>query len=85
MKVKLVDIGNSRGFRIPKTVLEQVGLTDRAELTVTGDAIVLRPAKRHPRQGWESAIAAAIEAHGLPDEPLLPDHLSSEADEAETW
>lgn len=85
MKVNLVKIGNSKGVRIPMALLEQVGLTEHAEVTVAGNAIVLKPAKRRPRENWDTAIAAAIEKHGVPDEPLLPDHLSGDADEAEAW
>ena len=32
MRVKLVRIGNTRGIRIPKAILEQCGLRDAAEL-----------------------------------------------------
>jgi antitoxin MazE len=56
MKSKLVAIGNSRGIRLPKSVLEQVGLEDEIELEVRSDHLVLRsPAK--PRAGWDAAFA----------------------------
>lgn len=85
MKVNLVKIGNSRGVRIPKALLEEIGLTDRAELTVRGDTLVLRPERRRPRAGWAEAISAVIAAHGPETEPPLPDHVSAEADRDETW
>jgi antitoxin MazE len=43
MKVALVRIGNSRGVRLPKAVLDEVRLTDAANLTVEGGRIVLTP------------------------------------------
>lgn len=54
MRRKIVKIGNSQGIRIPKALLEQVGLIGEVELLVEGDALVLRPL-RCPRQGWAEA------------------------------
>jgi antitoxin MazE len=51
-KSHLVQIGNSRGVRIPKIWLEQLGLSDEVELAVQADRLVIRAARR-PRQGWE--------------------------------
>ena len=55
MQVKLITIGNSKGVRIPKAILQQVGWQERAELEVQGDTIILRPCKP-PRTGWEAAF-----------------------------
>ncbi len=52
MKSHLVRIGNSRGVRIPKLWLEQLGLSDEVEMAVQADQLVIRSAHR-PRQGWE--------------------------------
>ena len=56
MKTKLVKVGNSQGVRIPRLLIEEVGLTGELEMSVEGDALVLRPV-RHPRAGWEEAFA----------------------------
>jgi antitoxin MazE len=58
MKVALVQIGNSRGVRLPKAVLEQCGFDNSAELSVERGRIVLAPAKT-VREGWAEAFAAA--------------------------
>lgn len=50
-------MGNSRGVRIPKLLIEQVGLGDEVELTGENGAIVIRPIT-HPRDGWAEAFAA---------------------------
>ncbi|MEP6960875.1 MAG: AbrB/MazE/SpoVT family DNA-binding domain-containing protein [Acidobacteriota bacterium] len=55
MKANLIAIGNSRGVRIPKAVLEQTGLTDEVEMEVRGRQLVIRAARK-PRQGWEEAF-----------------------------
>ncbi len=55
MKINVVRIGNSRGIRIPKAVLEQCRLGQTVELEVKKDHLVVRPAGR-PRSGWEDAF-----------------------------
>jgi len=70
MKTELIRIGNSRGVRIPKLLIEQVGLGHRVELWAESDRVVIAP-QRRPRQGWEESFAVA----GSPakDELLLED------------
>jgi len=79
MKVPLVPVGNSRGIRIPKPIIEQCGLGDMVELTIEGDRVVIAPESR-PRQGWEEAFRAAGSA--VADELLL-DGVPSRFDEDE--
>lgn len=57
MKVAIVPIGNSRGLRLPKTVIEECRFTDTAELTVEDGRVVLTPV-RAPREDWAEAFAA---------------------------
>jgi len=61
MKTKIVRIGNSQGIRIPKPVLEQVGLPEEVELEVEGDTIIIRPSTR-PREGWADEFRSMAEA-----------------------
>ena len=59
----LVNIGNSRGVRIPKALLEQSGLEGELRLIAEPGRIVIEKV-RHPREGWEEAakqLAAAEE------------------------
>jgi len=60
----LIAIGNSRGLRIPKIVLEQLqlDLKDEVTLEIQGGALIVRPVS-HPRAGWEAA-ATKLSAHG---------------------
>jgi antitoxin MazE len=81
MRVKLVRIGNSRGIRIPKAVLEQCGLQEAAELRVEKDRLVITR-ERHPRQGWEEAFLA--EGSSSNDELLLGSMPGSAFDQ-EDW
>ena len=85
LKSKLVQIGNSRGIRLPKTVIEQAGLCDDVEIAVRENEVVIRPADGNaPRAGWERAFKLAIAKHGRP-KPMDADleNLSNEFDDKE--
>jgi antitoxin MazE len=47
-------VGNSRGIRLPKAAIEQVGLDDEVELLIEDDQLIIR-ASKDPRAGWEEA------------------------------
>jgi len=57
MRIDLVQIGNSKGIRLPKAVIEQAQLTDELELEVSAGLITIQSAK-HTREGWEQAAKA---------------------------
>jgi antitoxin MazE len=74
MKTKIVRIGNSRGVRIPKPLLEQAGLEENVELRVVESGIIIRGADA-PRTGWGEA-AERLGARGgdaLLDGPVATD------------
>lgn len=54
MKTRLVRIGNSRGVRIPKPLIERAGLTDEVELRIEAGVITIRPVTG-ARAGWAEA------------------------------
>lgn len=68
MIVSVVPIGNSRGIRLPKAVLEQLEISDQMEMDVENKRIVLRPINKNPRSGWEEALQDMNRNH---DESLL--------------
>jgi len=76
-----VRIGNSRGIRIPKPLIEQCGFGDTVELHVEQDRLIIAP-DHAPRQGWKEAFAAT--RSGAPDSVLLEALPSNEFD-AEEW
>lgn len=55
MKAKIIQIGNSQGIRIPKTVLDQCDLKNEVEIEVIEDGLVIRP-HHQTRQGWAQAF-----------------------------
>ncbi len=83
MRTQLIQIGNSRGVRIPKPLIEQCGLGKTVDLRVEKDRLVISP-ERQPRQGWTEAFRAAGPAAG--DEVLLDEIETNEFDRKEwTW
>jgi antitoxin MazE len=70
MKARIVRIGNSRGVRIPKLLLEQAGLPEEVEIRAGRGRIVIE-ASAKPRAGWAAAAKLIRERRedGLLDEP----------------
>ena len=54
MKSRIVQIGNSRGIRLPKVLLEEAQLADEVELEAEPGRIVIRRGNQ-PRTGWQGA------------------------------
>ena len=75
MHVHLIKIGNSQGIRLPKAIVDQLGLDNDLDLQVTDDAVVIRNAP-HPRSGWAQAAA---QCHSVGDD-LLEDWDSVTSD-----
>jgi antitoxin MazE len=78
MKARLVNMGNSRGVRLPKPLIEQAGLGDDVELELRDGAIVIS-AVRAPRSGWAEAAArlSSRPDSGLLDAPV-PTHFDED-------
>jgi len=52
VKTNIVKIGNSHGIRIPKLLLEQIGLMGQVEVEAQSHQLVVRPIVKTTRQGW---------------------------------
>jgi len=78
MKARLVRIGNSRGVRLPKPLIEEAGLEDDVELVVRDGAIVIASAQR-PRAGWAAAAKRLQHRdHDRFGDPLVPTRFDDE-------
>ncbi len=55
MELSIVKIGNSKGIRIPKVLLEKYNIRDKVELILDKEYIILKSAST-PRKGWEKAF-----------------------------
>ena len=78
-KTRIVQIGNSKGIRVPKVLLEHANLPEEIELQAEHGRLIVRAA-RGPRAGWAEA-AKALHARG--DDQLLDAVTSSRFDEKE--
>jgi len=53
MKAKIIQIGNSKGIRLPKSIIVDYKLDDEVQIELREDCIVLKPVEVDPRAGWE--------------------------------
>ena len=74
MKTKLIQIGDSRGIRIPQSLIERAGLETEVNLRATESGILIET-PRAPRAGWAEAAQQLRERDesGLIDEPTPTD------------
>ena len=82
MRLKIVPIGNSRGVRIPKPLLEQAGIEDEVEVEADGNTLIFRSVKKGPRQGWEKAFQVMSEQG---DDELLDAKSTASAWDQNEW
>ena len=71
MELSIINIGNSKGIRLSKTILEKYNIQDKIELILEKGFIVLKP-KAEPRKNWEKAFQ---EMHKNGDDQLLIDEV----------
>lgn len=81
--VTIRPIGNSHGVVIPKPLLAQAGLVGGpAEMTVEGDALVLRRLAKPARRGWAQAAAKIADQN---DDALVMGEFGNKADAGLVW
>ncbi len=79
MKTRLIQIGNSRGIRIPKPLIEEAGLEDEVVLSVVGTGLMIEGASCL-RAGWSEA---ARELRERGEDSLLDEPTATDFDESE--
>jgi antitoxin MazE len=82
MEVAIRKMGNSQGVLIPKPILAQIGLEERADLQVRDGVIEIRPLRRNPREGW-AEDARQLAAQG--DDALVWPEFANEGDDKLVW
>ena len=55
MEVAVIKIGNSKGIRLSKTLLEKYNIRDTVDLIMAKGQIIIRPLSK-PRKGWDKAF-----------------------------
>jgi antitoxin MazE len=79
-RTRIIQIGNSKGIRVPKVLLEQAELPDEVELQAERGRLIVRAA-RGARAGWAEA-ARVMRARG---EDLLLDAPTSSEFDSKDW
>jgi antitoxin MazE len=71
VRTQIIKIGNSRGIRIPKLLIDQTGLDSEVEIAVERGQLVIRP-MRQPRGDWEARFRemSAQDDDALLDAPI---------------
>ena len=67
METAIIKIGNSKGLRLSKTVLDAYNIKDKVEMILEKGQIILKPIDQ-PRKGWEKAFK---DIHNHKDDELL--------------
>jgi antitoxin MazE len=80
MTIPLIQIGNSKGIRLSKTLIEKYHIQDSLELIMEKDCIILKP-KTMARAGWEKAFK---KMHENGDDQLLMDDVFGD-EQFEEW
>ena len=73
MIVPVIQIGNSRGIRLPKNVLQKLNVKDKVEMVVNDDTFVIKSVVKKTREGWSEAFARMSEKKE--DILLLPEDI----------
>ncbi len=79
MKAKLIQIGNSKGIRLPKSLIEQLKLQEEVELEATKDALIIRATSKN-RSTWAKSFHEMAKQQ---DDKLLDDYQPSIWDQEE--
>jgi antitoxin MazE len=75
MNVAIIQIGNSKGIRLGKSILEKYNIKDTVELVLEKGYIIIKP-KSTPRKGWDKAFKKMHENGD--DRFLMPDVFDDE-------
>ena len=80
MEVSIINIGNSKGILLSKTILEKYGFEGKIEIIMKQDHVELK-AVSPPRLGWDEAFK---EMHEGGEDELLMDRMLDD-DILEEW
>jgi antitoxin MazE len=75
MQVSIIPIGNSKGIRLSKTILEKYNINDSVELLLEKEYIIIKPVIE-PRKNWEKAFEKMHESGE--DQALITDVFEDE-------
>ena len=78
MVINIVKIGNSKGIRLPKTILNQCEIDEKVDLEIEGKNIVIKPINKKPRENWDEHFQK-MNTNG-DDKLIIDDNIDLEMD-----
>ena len=78
MELSIIKIGNSKGIRLKKSILDRYDIGNKVELIFEKGRIILKPVSE-PRSGWAGAFN--LRRENMDDKLLMPDVFSEETGE----
>ncbi|KPL13687.1 MAG: MazF family transcriptional regulator [Bacteroides sp. SM23_62] len=78
MEISIIKIGNSKGIRLKKSILDRYDIKDKVELILERGRIILKPVSK-PREGWEDAFKEMNDNEE--DILFIPDVFEEDIDE----
>lgn len=75
MQIPVIQIGNSKGIRLSKEILERYKIQDTVRLILEKGQIIIKPID-NPRSGWDKAFRRMHENND--DELLIDDVFEDE-------
>ncbi len=75
MEAKIIQIGNSKGIRLSKTILDKYGFDEVVNLRMEENFLILEPVKK-VRENWDQAFNLMHLKNS--DQPLIPDFFEDE-------
>ena len=75
MRLNVIKVGNSRGLRIPKAILDEYEIEETVELSLKDGYIELRPSKT-VRENWKELLAQMT--NDVEEEERIPDVFEDE-------
>lgn len=75
MDISVIPIGNSKGIRLTKNLIEKYNIGNAVEISLKKDYFVVKP-KKEVRKGWEKAFKKMHESKD--DKLIIPDIFDDE-------
>jgi antitoxin MazE len=75
MEIPIIQIGNSKGIRFSKTLIEKYDFKDAVELILDEEFLIIKPVV-HPRKNWDLAFRKMHENGD--DKPFIDDVFEDE-------
>lgn len=82
MRIDVIQIGNSKGIRLPKTILRQCNIGEKLDAEIKENNIILKPVKKAVRKDWDKQFSTM--RNNREDKLLITEQLDLKSDDW-TW